>query len=553
MSSLAQSKQDLINEIIRRITDNIIEPANANLLIKLINKADTLTEAISIATLGTTYKRTGFHFDKRLEKTGDTIKYFKKNATLSFKTSDAAITHKLIIGDNYDALLNLLIEYKSKIDVIYIDPPYGKDSMGEFATTNYDNAITRDNLLSMMYPRLVLARQLLCNSGVIYCSIDDRNQAYLKCLFDEVFGERNFVENFIFLKNSGGSLTHFTLTRHEHVLFYCKDKTQCLADNPEIFKMQKNGFDDVHERIAQYKRDGLTTGQAKIELKKFYKTRDDLKGIKLYNNIDACWQVYRLLPITAPNNNYYEVLHPITRKPVTTPARGWSWSKETMEKNIQSGRVVFGADEKSVPNQKLYLQEAQYEHKRSTFQTDQAEGNKTLHSILENVNIFDNPKPQSLLNYLLTGSKTNAVILDFFAGSGTTGQVVLELNKSDGGNRQFILATNNEKTPTTPNGIAHDVTAKRLKRVMTGACYNGTDNFKWLEKNHPLGGNLDVYDITTVASFGKNEGKTLFDVIDETLYSQPPLSVADKIKWVCGNFEHTQKYLESESHVASGD
>ena len=168
-----------MSELEKRVKEQILERSNYDLLKKLIEKADTLDEAIKIAELGTTYKRTGFHFDKRLEKQSDTITYFKKNEALSFVTDPQAITHKLIIGDNYPALLNLLIEYKGRINVIYIDPPYGKDSMGEFAETNYDNAITRDNLLSMLYPRLMLARQLLSDDGVIFCSIDDKNQAYV--------------------------------------------------------------------------------------------------------------------------------------------------------------------------------------------------------------------------------------------------------------------------------------------------------------------------------------------------------------------------------------
>ena len=534
-------KQEILADLEKRVNDKILEQSNFDLLKKLIENADTLDEAIKIAELGTTYKRTGFHFDKRLERKSETISYFKKNNELSFITDRNAITHKLIAGDNYPALLNLLVEYKGKIDVIYIDPPYGKDSMGEFAETNYDNAITRDNLLSMLYPRLMLAKQLLSDSGVIFCSIDDRNQAYVKCLFDEVFEEKNFVENFIFLKNSGGSLTNFTLTRHEYVLFYCKDKQICLANNPEIFMMQKKGFEDVYTLIENCKKAGKTIEQTKVELKQFYRTRDDLKGIKLYDNIDEKWQVYRLLPITAPNNNFYEVLHPTTKKTVKTPARGWSWSKETMDKNITEGKVVFGVDENAVPNQKLYLWEAQFEHKRSTFQTDQAEGNKILKSILDEVNIFENPKPISLLNYIFQGTNESSVILDFFAGSGTTGQAVLELNENDGGNRQFILVTANEITDTTPNGIVIDVTSKRLKRVMTGKCYDGTSNFEWAKKNLPYGDNLDVYDIAEVANFETTEGQTPFDVIDETLYGQEKFtSVKEKVEWVCDNFEITQ-------------
>ncbi|WP_143428966.1 DNA methyltransferase, partial [Helicobacter sp. 12S02634-8] len=169
----------------------IIETENARFLISLIDRAKQTDELIKILGLGTRYTRTGFHFDVRLEKSDNTIKFFKKNTALSF--DQGGIKHKLIIGDNYPALQNLLITHRNKIKVIYIDPPYGKDSMGKSALTNYDNTITRDNLLSSLYTRLHLARQLLTDDGVIFCSIDDKNQAYVKCLFDDVFGEGNFV------------------------------------------------------------------------------------------------------------------------------------------------------------------------------------------------------------------------------------------------------------------------------------------------------------------------------------------------------------------------
>ena len=122
---------------------------------------------------------------------------------------------------------------------------------------------------------------------------------------------------------------------------------------------------------------------------------------------------------------------------------------------------------------------------------------------------------------------------------------MLDLNKQDGGNRTFILCQLNEKTETTPNGIAYDVTSKRIKRIMTGECYDGTKDFKWLEKNDPYGGNLDVYEIGSVSNFEWAEGKTPFDVIDETLYGKEKFAtVREKIEWVCGNFDKTQKYLE---------
>ena len=197
MDNIKKVKVDLIAEIEKRVSDRILEQTNADLLIKLINNADSLDEAINIAALGTTYKRTGLHFDKRLEKMSNTIKYFKKNETLSFHTDDDKPTHKLIIGDNYEALQNLLIQYRGKVNVIYIDPPYGKDSMGEFAATNYNNAITRDNLLSMLYPRLQLAKQLLSDDGVIFISIDDNELDNLKKICDEIFGSSNFIAQIV--------------------------------------------------------------------------------------------------------------------------------------------------------------------------------------------------------------------------------------------------------------------------------------------------------------------------------------------------------------------
>ena len=227
-------KQEILSDLEKRVNDKILEPSNFALLKKLVEKADTLDEAIQFAELGTTYKRTGFHFDKRLEKQSNTIRYFKKNDAPSFVTDPKALAHKLIIGDNYPALLNLLIEYKGGIDVIYIDPPYGKDSMGTFAQTNYDNALTRDNLLSMLYPRLWLAKQLLSDSGVIFCSIDDRNQAYMKCLFDEVFGENNFVANVVWENREGGgrSNSKFFRNKHEYIIVYAKD-VEHASINPQ--------------------------------------------------------------------------------------------------------------------------------------------------------------------------------------------------------------------------------------------------------------------------------------------------------------------------------
>lgn len=520
--TIEKSKQELLIEIDKRLADKIIEPTNAALLKKLIGNADTLSEAIAIAELGTTYKMTGFHFDKRLEKMGDTIKFFKKNEKLSFATDENALTHKLIIGDNYDALQNLLIQYKGKIDVIYIDPPYGKDSMGEFAETNYENAITRDNLLSMLYPRLVLARQLLSDSGVIFCSIDDKNQAYVKGLFDEVFGE--YYTDIAVWRKSGvgrdGKMKNTTTFRkdHEYIVVAFKDEKRLNKSH------EKPDWENEYSNPDNDPRGGYKAGS-----------------------------ISRKEEASNPNHsNYYSVTSPSGK----TYTRQFEVSQADFMDLDKNNRIYWGINGDAVPAQKIFQNEKRYVTTSSLLavldyrNATTTIGSKELEEIvdcLENIGMEMRPKPIDLIAKLFQiASNESSTILDFFAGSGTTGQAVLELNKEDGGRRQFILVNNNEKTETTPNGIVQDVTSKRLKRVMSGKCYDGTDNFKWLEKNEPLGDNLDVYDIDEVANFASGENSTPFDVIDETLYGLQKLSVKDKIKWVCENFENTQHRLETD-------
>ncbi|MBQ9255291.1 MAG: site-specific DNA-methyltransferase, partial [Bacteroidales bacterium] len=507
-------KKSLIAEINKRVEDRVLEPENAKLLSKLINNADGDTEAISIAALGTTYKRTGFHFDKRIEKISSDIHYLKKNKDLSFFTDENKPVNKLIIGDNYHALQNLLIQYKSKIDIIYIDPPYGKDSMGEFAQTNYQNNITRDNLLSMLYPRLQLAKELLSDSGVIFCSIDDKNQAYVKCLFDEVFGEKNFVGNFIRKTVSQRAMAKSFNNQHDYCLIYAKDK-----DLFDMVGMEKD--------FAEY-------------------SNPD-------NDIKGDWKSSD--PTMRGSKNNFEIINPITNKIDIPPiGRGWAFTKEVFEEYLRDGKVIFKTECKN--NERGFIYKS-YKKDKSVFNLINSleyssneflnqNSSKEVISIFKE-NVFDYAKPIFFIESLINHSKkTNSIVLDFFAGSGTTGHAVLELNKKDGGNRQFILCQLNEKTDTTPNGIAYDVTSKRLKRIMTGECYDGTKDFKWIEDNEKYGGNLDVYELETVSNKETTTGKSAFEVIDETIYGKEKFgTLKEKIDWVCQNFYRTQTGVES--------
>ena len=538
ISELSKVKQDLIAEIEKRVEDHVLEPSNAELLSKLIAQADNDNEAISIAALGTTYKRTGLHFDKRLERMTNDIRYFRKNTDLSFHTDDSKPTHKLIIGDNYEALQNLLVQYTGAIDVIYIDPPYGKDSMGEFAQTNYQNAITRDNLLSMLYPRLQLAKQLLSDSGVIFCSIDDKNQAYVKCLMDEVFEEKNFVANFPWRKRTAKSDVPFGVSQdYEYVLAYARSESfEASIEGSARRYIVTEDFPDKPWRFHD-----LTTQRTVKE---------------------------------RPNSDFTLVNPKNEEEFPVNPLRCWAITKNDFQKYYDEHRIIFPGDYDFLKISKPVLRYWKEDDEKkagdkfgqisvSTKLPDNIgmsqDGTKEITEILGE-KVFLYPKSSTFLKFFFKiASKPDSIILDFFAGSGTTGHAVLDLNRSEekdgdlfaetntGGNRTFILCQMNEKTDTTPNGIACDVTAKRLKRIMTGECYDGSKDFEWIRKNKPYGGNLDVYELDTVSNFEYTARHSAFEVIDETLYGHEPFTcLRDRIEWVCTHFQNAQRRVETD-------
>jgi adenine-specific DNA-methyltransferase len=497
---LNQKKKEFIDELNQRVEDKILNKANAEFLAKLIGKADSLEEVQAIMAMGTTYKRTGFHFNFRKEPACPNIKYLKKNEKLSFVTDKDALTHKLIIGDNYDALRQLLISYRGLVDIIYIDPPYGKDNLGRFADTNYSNAITRDDLLSMLYTRMQLAKDLLSENGVVFCSIDDRNMAYIKCLFDDIFGENQFVSDIIWQSKytiSNDKKNGMT-TQTEHILCYAKN-IENLSFNPATLR-------------EEY-------------VKTAYKY-DDNDGRGLYRVV----QLYK-----KKNPKSFDVVSP-TGKVWNMP---WNYTPETFAELEKENKVYWGKDGNSCPQKKVYLSDSEGMGNRNLWMGKdvgyQLAGGNMLENIFDDRNVFDYPKPVSLiLEILKIASDKNSIVLDFFAGSGTTGQAVLEMNKMDNGKRKFIICTNNEITNRNPNGIAYDTTSKRLKRIMTGCCYDGTTDFKWNNKNAPLGDNLEVTEIAEISPTVADKNNILFDIIDESLYDILPFdSKEDKINWIC--------------------
>lgn len=388
---------------------------------------------------------------------------FVKNDPLSFGSSDN--NHLLLIGDNKDSLEYLLLTYKGNIKCIYIDPPYGCDGKLKYALTTYNNKIKRQDLLEMLRIRLILARELLSDDGVFFCSIDDRNQAYVKCLFDEIFGEENFIADFI---RKTKSTTNDAKTgvnyQHEFLLCYAKN-----SENVNLLGGEKD--------LSKYKNPD--------------------------NDPNGAWVIAD--PSAKSGNmktGYFAVVNPYTGK-TDYPPKGmfWRFSQNTLQDHINAGRICFKKDHKDNERgfiYKRYLKDLTTTQKMfdSLVFVDNAYMNQAATKELKELDLVENfayPKGVEFLKKIIEHSTNeDSIILDFFAGSGTTGHAVLELNREDGGHRKFILCQNNEKTATTPNGIAYDVTAKRLKRVMTGECYDGTKPEAWLKKHEPYGGAVDV-------------------------------------------------------------
>lgn len=373
-----------------------------------------------------------------------------------------------IEGENLEVLKLLQKSYANKIKMIYIDPPYNTgndfvydddfteplqeylrrtgqvDEEGKALTTNKkSDGRYHSKWLSMMYPRLRLARNLLREDGVVFVSIDDNEVSNLKLLLNEIFGEENFISQLVW---SGGRKndSKFISVSHEYVLCYVKS-FEYLKQNNIIWRLRKEGLEEIYskhdELIKLFEND-----YEKIEegLKSWYKNLPDespsLKN-KHYNRVDKRG-IYFAADISWPGGGgpKYVVLHPGTKKPVKIPSRGWMFADEKrMQRAIEEDCVHFGLDENSVPCIKSYLKEKEGQVPYSVFYQDGRAATKRLRSIIGD-DYFEHPKDELVLKQLFEfATDENDIILDFFAGSGTTAHAMWELNKEKNNQRNFIL------------------------------------------------------------------------------------------------------------------
>ena len=359
------------------------------------------------------------------------LKEVKERALIS-KDKDAP-NHILIEGDNLEALTTLAYTHAGRIDVIYIDPPYNtgnKDFVYNDSFVDREDTYRHSKWLSFMSRRLRIAKQLLSDKGVIFISIDDNEQAQLKLLCDEVFGEDNFVANIIWkhTQQSKNDELHFS-RQYNYTLCYAKQK-DCL---------HRFYFERTEEDNKNYKNPD-----------------NDPKGV--WRSGDVRSPNYRktlCFDIIAPNGT---VIH--------APQNGWRWSEESIKEKIKSKEIIFKQDYSGIIR-KIYLCDQKGRTPENLWEgprfgtTRQAAA--TIKDIFDGVQVFDTPKPHELIMRIEEiASSQDSTILDFFAGSGTTLHATMQLNAEDGGHRQCILVTNNE------NGICENVTYERNKRVIQG-------------------------------------------------------------------------------------
>lgn len=401
-----------------------------------------------------------------------------REESVNFDTTE----NLFIEGDNLDALKLLQENYLGKVKMIYIDPPYntGKDfiynddfaeSSKEFFTRSQQfdeegnrlianmesNGRFHSDWLSMMYSRLKLARNLLTDDGVIFISCDDNEQANLKRLCDEVFGNQNFVAELIWHqgRKSAGKII---ATNHEYCVIYAKSLQIILQSNnsEEYWKQKKIGIEKLYEQ-EKLLRDkfGLDFIKINTEYKKFISKltdKDEAYAHRHYNMIDDNG-IYFPADASAPDKPetrcHLPLIHPVTKKPTATPRLGWRYSEKKLLSMYENNLFHFGNDEKTIPCVKRYLKNTEFETVQSILYKDGRGSSNRLTSLFDNKKIFDFPKDEFVIKdfiNLIPMNEANNLILDFFAGSATTAHAVMQLNAEDGGNRRFIMVQLPEAT-----------------------------------------------------------------------------------------------------------
>ena len=380
-----------------------------------------------------------------------------------------------IEGDNLEVLKLLQESYLGKVKIIYIDPPYNtgndfiyaddfmrsqeeeNEQMGMYDEDdnrlfkNTDsNGRFHSDWCSMIYSRLMLARNLLSDTGVIVINMDENEITNLQKICAEVFGASNDLGTIIWDKRNPKGDAQGVSYQHEYILVYAKNKyaftSQCKMQRPKknaaaILKKASQLFSKLST--------SYTLSDINRDFSTWVRTQTDFSGgEKAYNRIDENGDVYRPVSMAwpnkkkAPDDYFIPLIHPVTGKECPIPERGWRNPSSTMQKMLESGLILFGKDETTIPNSKYLLKENMYENIPSMLYYG---GSDT--DLLSQLGIpFDTPKVVDIcVEHIKSFSSNGDVILDFFSGSATTAHAVMQLNAEDGGRRKFIMVQLPEK------------------------------------------------------------------------------------------------------------
>lgn len=369
-------------------------------------------------------------------------------------------------GDNLEVLRHLQNNYQNKIDVIYIDPPYNTGNDGfvypdsfEYSDEKLKGMFGLDDdqverlksiqgksshsaWLTFMYPRLVLAKRLLNDNGVMFISIDSNEQATLREVQEEIFGENQFIAEIVRNTNSSKNNSLFISTSHDYCLVYGKNRQALEKKYAERkWSVYKNNISEYLKRVKDLQNSGLTDDEISDELKQLTKYPRfidftnywyiDKRGLYRKDNIGG-----------VKNGNMKPLYNPITKKNDPVPPNGYRYSPEKLKELVKEDRIHFHTDG-SLPAVKRYLNENLKQRPKAIMSDDQRPDDKLLKSFKTP---FSNPKQLAFITRILSIFSNNATFLDFFAGSATTAHAVMNLNAQDNGNRKFIMVQLPEKT-----------------------------------------------------------------------------------------------------------
>lgn len=382
---------------------------------------------------------------------------FKHKLVGSMEKVDEECNGLLINSENFQALELLQEKYRETVRGMYYDPPYNTKS-NEFI---YKDSFRHSSWMSMMENRLALSSNLLNKYGAIMVSCDENENTNLKMVLNDVFSEDNFLTDIIWQGGGKNDQKYFSIS-HEYIQLFLKNKL--FMDSTDIRWLErKENIDLIYatfEKIKkQYPNDMKMQEKA---LKDWYKSLPDgepAKRQKHFNRVEARG-IFFPDNISKPENGYYyDVIHPVTGKPCKKPKGGWRFVEETMKQQLADNRVFFGKDETTVPCRKSFLKETEYESPSTVIYLDNRVSTTLIKNLFNNKKVFNNPKYYLLIGRLLRLiGDTESMFMDAFAGSGTTGHAVINLNREDKGNRKYILCEMAE--------YFNSVTKPRMEKVI---------------------------------------------------------------------------------------